>query len=83
MLEEVIEELLLLHNLQKIVELETVKQLVDNGSIVITVGGGGIPVIENEDGSLTGVAAVIDKDKSSAKLAKDLDAEMLVNTYCC
>ena len=63
---------------QKIVELETVKNLVDNGTIVITVGGGGIPVIEKEDGSLHGVAAVIDKDKSSAKLAKDLDAEMLV-----
>lgn len=63
---------------QKIVELETVKQLVNEGSIVITVGGGGIPVVESEDGSLTGVAAVIDKDKSSAKLAKDLDAEMLV-----
>lgn len=63
---------------QKIVELETVKQLVDQGTIVITVGGGGIPVAESEDGSLTGVAAVIDKDKSSAKLAKDLDAEMLV-----
>ncbi|EPZ57468.1 amino acid kinase family protein [[Clostridium] sordellii ATCC 9714] len=57
---------------QRIVELETVKQLVDNGTIVITVGGGGIPVIEKEDGSLHGVAAVIDKDKSSAKLAKTL-----------
>ncbi len=63
---------------QKIVELETVKQLVDNGTIVITVGGGGIPVVEEANGSLRGVAAVIDKDKSSAKLAKDLDAEMLV-----
>ncbi|MBO3445769.1 MULTISPECIES: carbamate kinase [Clostridia] len=63
---------------QKIVELETVKQLVDEGTIVITVGGGGIPVVEGKDESLTGVAAVIDKDKSSAKLAKDLDAEMLV-----
>ena len=63
---------------QKIVELETVKELVDNGTIVITVGGGGIPVIEKSDGTLQGVAAVIDKDKSSAKLAKDLDAEMLV-----
>ena len=63
---------------QRIVELETVKQLFDNGTIVITVGGGGIPVIEKEDGSLHGVDAVIDKDKSSAKLAKDLDAEMLV-----
>ena len=40
---------------QKIVELETVKNLVDNGTIVITVGGGGIPVIEKEDGSLHGV----------------------------
>jgi len=63
---------------QKIVELETVKQLVEQGTIVITVGGGGIPVVEESDGSLRGVAAVIDKDKSSAKLAKDLDAEMLV-----
>lgn len=62
---------------QKIVELDTVKQLVDEGTIVITVGGGGIPVIEEND-ELIGVAAVIDKDKSSAKLAKDLDAEMLV-----
>lgn len=63
---------------QKIVELDTIKQLADNGTIVITVGGGGIPVIEKEDGSLQGVAAVIDKDKSSAKLAKDLDSDMLV-----
>lgn len=62
---------------QKIVEIDTIKQLVDEGTIVITVGGGGIPVIEEND-ELTGVAAVIDKDKSSAKLAKDLDAEMLV-----
>ena len=63
---------------QRIVELDTVKKLVDEGTIVITVGGGGIPVIETENGESTGVAAVIDKDKSSAKLAKDLDAEMLV-----
>lgn len=63
---------------QKIVELETVNQLVEQGTIVITVGGGGIPVVEEADGSLRGVAAVIDKDKSSAKLAKDLEAEMLV-----
>lgn len=62
---------------QKIVEIDTVKQLVNEGSIVITVGGGGIPVIEEND-ELIGVPAVIDKDKSSAKLAKDLDAEMLV-----
>lgn len=63
---------------QRIVELETVKQLSENGNIVITVGGGGIPVIEQQNGELNGVDAVIDKDKSSAKLAKDLDADMLV-----
>ncbi|MGL5312568.1 MAG: carbamate kinase [Peptostreptococcaceae bacterium] len=63
---------------QRIVEIDTVKQLVESGSIVITVGGGGIPVVEDIDGTLYGVAAVIDKDKSSAKLAKDLDAKMLV-----
>lgn len=63
---------------QRIVELEIIKQLVNDGSIVITVGGGGIPVVEDVDGELYGIDAVIDKDKSSAKLAKDIDAEMLV-----
>lgn len=62
---------------QRIVELNIVRQLVDSGDVVITVGGGGIPVIETEAG-LTGVAAVIDKDKSSAKLAEALEADMLV-----
>lgn len=62
---------------QEIVELDVIKQLVDNGNIVIAVGGGGIPVIRTENG-LEGVASVIDKDKSSSKLAKDLGAEMLV-----
>ncbi|ACZ00670.1 carbamate kinase [Streptobacillus moniliformis] len=61
----------------KIIELNVVKQLVEAGNIVITVGGGGIPVIETETG-LKGVDAVIDKDKSSAKLAQDLNADMLV-----
>ena len=61
----------------KIVELKVVEQLVDANDIVITVGGGGIPVIETEDG-YTGVAAVIDKDRSSARLALDIHADMLV-----
>ncbi|WP_066900538.1 carbamate kinase [Streptobacillus notomytis] len=61
----------------KIIELNVVKQLIEAGNIVITVGGGGIPVIETETG-LKGVDAVIDKDKSSAKLAEDLNADMLV-----
>lgn len=61
----------------KIVELKVVEKLVSAGDIVITVGGGGIPVIE-ADGGYTGVAAVIDKDRSSAKLALDIQADMLV-----
>lgn len=63
---------------QNIVELDTIKQLSDNGNIVITVGGGGIPVVYKNNKILQGVDAVIDKDKSSSKLAKDLDAKMLV-----
>lgn len=61
----------------KIVELDVIKQLIDNNNIVITVGGGGIPVIEY-DNELDGIDAVIDKDKSCAKLAKDIDADMLM-----
>ena len=62
---------------KEIVELKVIKELVDNGNIVIAVGGGGIPVIKTTYG-YKGVASVIDKDKSSCKLAKDLGAEMLV-----
>lgn len=61
----------------RIVELNVVEQLIQAGDIVITVGGGGIPVVETKDG-LKGVAAVIDKDRSSAKLALDAKADMLV-----
>ena len=60
-----------------IVELETIERLVSEGCIVITVGGGGIPVVKS-DGWFEGVAAVIDKDRASAKLALDLHADMLV-----
>lgn len=60
-----------------IVELETVENLVRNGCIVITVGGGGIPVVKH-DGWFEGVAAVIDKDRASSRLALDLNADMLV-----
>ncbi len=62
----------------EIVELDAVKCLVDNGFIAITVGGGGIPVIKNENGDYEGTAAVIDKDLASEKLAEDLDADALV-----
>lgn len=62
---------------KKIVELETIKALIENDNIVIAVGGGGIPVIE-EDEKLKGVAAVIDKDLASEKLAEDIDADTLI-----
>ncbi|MBO4814294.1 MAG: carbamate kinase [Muribaculaceae bacterium] len=62
----------------RIVELPAIEQLVNSHTVVITVGGGGIPVIENKPGDYTGVAAVIDKDRASARLALDLKADMLV-----
>lgn len=62
----------------EIVELDAVRCLVDNGFIVVTVGGGGIPVVRNAQGELEGVAAVIDKDLASERLAEDLDADALV-----
>ena len=62
---------------KRIVELNVIDQLVRAGDIVITVGGGGIPVIETEDG-LRGVAAVIDKDRASSLLAQDVHADILV-----
>ena len=62
---------------QKVVELSSVQKLVDAGHIVITVGGGGIPVIE-EKGELKGVAAVIDKDFASSLLARQLGADLFL-----
>lgn len=62
---------------KEIVEIDLIKQLTGQGDIVITVGGGGIPVIETAEG-YKGVAAVIDKDRSCSKLALDLNADMLI-----
>jgi len=61
-----------------IVELDAVKCLTDNGFVVVSVGGGGIPVIRKANGDLEGTAAVIDKDLASEKLAEDLNADALV-----
>ena len=58
--------------------VDLVKQLAEKGNIVITVGGGGIPVVEKKHGDYQGVAAVIDKDRASALLALELKADMLV-----
>ncbi len=61
----------------KIIELDAIKTLIANGFIVVGVGGGGIPVIEDEHGLLKGVFAVIDKDRASSLLA----AEMKVDVF--
>lgn len=63
---------------QRIRELETIKTLVHAGHIVITCGGGGIPVVSDAKGRLIGVNAVIDKDNASSLLASRLDADYLI-----
>ena len=62
----------------RIVELPAVKALADAGFVVITVGGGGIPVVADEEGLLHGVPAVIDKDFASSLLATELGADLFV-----
>lgn len=62
---------------RRIVEIEAIKKLWDS-SIVISCGGGGIPVVERMDGTLEGVAAVIDKDFAAELLAEQVDADVLM-----
>ncbi len=63
---------------QRILEQAAIEALLATGVVVIAVGGGGIPVMENDDGDLTGVEAVIDKDYASALLASALPADVFV-----
>lgn len=62
----------------RIVEEEAIRHLLEVGMTVITVGGGGIPVVADAAGNLHGIAAVIDKDLASALLAQRLDADLLL-----
>ncbi len=62
----------------EILEIKVIKMLVERGVVVICAGGGGIPVAARADGSLVGIEAVIDKDRASGLLAKQLDADMLL-----
>ncbi len=62
---------------RRIVEFDAIKDLADDGYVVVAAGGGGVPVIERDD-SYFGVPAVVDKDLSSARLAADIKADMLV-----
>ena len=61
-----------------IIEGRAVKEMVEDGMIVIASGGGGIPVFRNAKGKLEGVDAVIDKDRAGAKLAEEVDADILL-----
>jgi carbamate kinase len=61
-----------------IVEEAVIKQLIAAGVIVVAVGGGGIPVVADENGNLKGIAAVIDKDYASSLLASSIGADLFV-----
>jgi len=63
---------------QKIIPADTIKELVKRGEIVIAVGGGGIPIYVEDDGTYEGVDAVIDKDFASALLAINIEADLFV-----
>jgi carbamate kinase len=62
----------------EIIELRSIQTLLDAGSLVVAVGGGGIPVVRRADGSLKGCDAVIDKDAASCLLARQLGASVLI-----
>jgi carbamate kinase len=62
----------------RIVEENVIKQLISAGVIVIAIGGGGIPVVTNDEGDLRGIAAVIDKDYALALLASRIGADVFV-----
>jgi carbamate kinase len=63
---------------KRIIEFDSIRTLIDKGTVVISTGGGGIPVIENKAGDLEGVAAVIDKDFGSSLLAQQLKADLFL-----
>jgi len=63
---------------KRIVEIQAIKTMIKDGLCVIAAGGGGIPVVADARGNLSGVNAVIDKDLSTALLASDLSAHLLI-----
>jgi carbamate kinase len=63
---------------RRIVEIDAIRSLIDDGFVVISTGGGGIPVVPDEQGNLVGVAAVIDKDYASSLLGNEIGAELFI-----
>jgi carbamate kinase len=63
---------------REIVELDSVKAVLNDGIVVITVGGGGIPVVDIGQGEYRGIAAVIDKDYASSLLAREINADLFL-----
>lgn len=63
---------------QRIFEIRPIRQLLEQGTIVVCAGGGGIPTAFGADGNLHGVEAVVDKDLTASMLAAELDADLLV-----
>lgn len=63
---------------QRVVESRLIRLLLESGAIVVCAGGGGVPVIRNEEGQLEGVEAVVDKDITASVLADALDADALL-----
>ncbi len=62
----------------RIIGIQAIRSILDSGNVVIAGGGGGIPVIEDENRILSGIAAVIDKDFTSEKMAEELDADAFI-----
>ena len=65
-------------NPRKVVEVDQVRTMVDNGAVVVCAGGGGVPVAQNPEGRIHGVEAVVDKDLTSSLLARQLHADALL-----
>jgi carbamate kinase len=63
---------------KKVVEFDTIQSIIDKGSVVVTVGGGGIPVVDPGNGVYCGTAAVIDKDYASSLLAREIHADLFL-----
>jgi carbamate kinase len=63
---------------QRVIETRLIRLLLSSGAVVVCAGGGGVPVIRNEQGRLQGVEAVVDKDLTAAVLAEALDADVLM-----